>query len=64
MTLYNRVLVQEGHHPLGLGILGLEPVTSHDGPEDVDDRDAEDRLHLEVTALVLGQQGDEILHLK
>ena len=49
---------------MSLGVLGLEPVTSHDRPEDVDDRDAKDCLHLEVTALVLGQKDDEILHLK
>ena len=49
---------------MGLGVLGLEPVAGHDGPEDVDDWDAEDRLHLEVTALMLGQQDDQILHLK
>ena len=64
MTLGGRVLVQEGHNPLGLGVLGLKPVAGHNGPEDVDDRDAENCLHPEVAALVLGQQDDEILHLK
>ena len=54
MSVESSLPVEEIHHPLDLGVLCLESPPRHDGPEDVDHRHPEVRVHLVISSVLLG----------